>query len=76
MYYFRKSIYLWGYTDINGVAGKSVFVVEPHLKDADGKPVDVSRFEDDIEKIGKLYYMGYNDTLKLIPDIKKYLGIN
>ncbi len=47
-----------------------VFVISP------SKPVDVSRFEDNIEKLGKLYYMGYNDTLKLIPDIKKYLGIN
>ena len=41
VYYFRKSIYLWGYTDINGVAGKSVFVVEPHLEDVDGNTVDV-----------------------------------
>lgn len=44
VYYFKKSIYLWGYTDINGVAGKSVFVVEPNLKDADGNPVDANGF--------------------------------
>ncbi len=47
-----------------------VFVISP------SKPVDVSRFESDIEKLGALYYMGYNDTLNLMPDIKKYLGMN
>ena len=46
-----------------------VFVISPT------KPVNVSRFENDIEKLGELYYMGYNDTIKLIPEIKKYLEI-
>ncbi len=46
-----------------------VFVIAP------SEPANVSRFESDIEKIGQLYYMGYNDTLKLMPEIKKYLGI-
>lgn len=46
-----------------------VFVISPSL------PVEVSRFESDIEKLGDLYFMGYNDTLKLIPEIKKYLNI-
>lgn len=47
-----------------------VFVISPT------EPVDVSRFESDIEKLGELYYMGYNDTIRLIPEIKKYLGLN
>lgn len=47
----------------------NVFVISPT------KPVNVSRFENDIEKLGALYDMGYNDTLKLIPEIKKYLKI-
>lgn len=47
-----------------------VFVISP------SGPANVSRFESDIEKIGELYYMGYNDTLKLIPQIKEYLGLD
>ena len=46
-----------------------VFIISP------SSPVEVSRFESDIEKLGSLYQMGYNDTIKIIPEIKEYLGI-
>lgn len=36
-------------------------------------PVEVSRLEGDMEKLGELYYMGYNDGKKQINAIKKYL---
>lgn len=47
-----------------------VFVIAP------SKPVTVSRLESDVEKLGDLYWMGYNDTLSLISDLKKYIGNN
>lgn len=42
---------------------------------APSERVDVSRLEKDIEKLGDLYMLGYEDCKKQIPDIKKYLGI-
>lgn len=41
---------------------------------APSKPVTVSRIESDMEKLGDLYYLGYNDTLNQIEDLKKYLN--
>lgn len=38
--------------------------------------VTVSRLEGDMEKLGALYYLGYNDALNALPKIKEYLGIN
>lgn len=42
---------------------------------APSERVSVSRLEKDIEKLGDLYMLGYEDCKKQIPDIKKYLGI-
>lgn len=42
---------------------------------APSEPVSVSRLEDDLEKLGDLYMLGYEDCKKQIPEIKKYLGI-
>ena len=39
------------------------------------QPVTVGRIEKDVEKLGKLYYLGYNDAMNSMDDIKKYLGI-
>lgn len=36
---------------------------------------DVDKMESDMEKLGKLYYQGYKDTMSMLPDIEKYLGI-
>lgn len=44
-----------------------VFVISP------SSPVDVKRFDSDIQKLYDLYEMGYNDTVSLIPKIKEYL---
>lgn len=44
VYYFAKSIYLWGSTSINATAGKVAFVVKPNFQDKDGNPVDVNGF--------------------------------
>lgn len=40
-----------------------------------GKAVEVGRLEKDMEKLGDLYYEGYNDALAIMPELKKYLGI-
>lgn len=39
------------------------------------KTVEVGRLEKDMEKLGALYYEGYNDALALMPALKEYLGI-
>jgi len=36
--------------------------------------VSVSRLEGDVEKLGRLYYLGYNDVKDNIERIKEYLG--
>ena len=45
-----------------------VFVIAP------SKPVEVTRFEGDMEKLGDLYWLGYNDANQNIDKIKDYLG--
>ena len=35
--------------------------------------MDVSRMEGDLEKLGQLYKMGFNDTARQIKDIMAYL---
>ena len=39
VYYFEKSVYLFGYTKINANAGKVAFVIKPYFKDIDGNDV-------------------------------------
>ena len=50
-------------------AGK-VFVIAPSV------PVEVSRFEGDMEKLGELYWLGFNDTEGQLEDIRRYLAGN
>lgn len=41
---------------------------------APSQPVTVGRVEKDMEKLGELYFLGYNDCMKQIEDLKTYLG--
>lgn len=45
-----------------------IFVLAP--KD----PVTISRFEGDMEKLGDLYWRGYNETKERIPELKTYIS--
>lgn len=47
---------------------KRIFTIAPSC------PITVSRVESDMEKLGDLYYLGYNDTLTCLDDLKKYLS--
>ena len=38
------------------------------------QPVEVGRLEKDMEKLGALYHLGYDDTTALIPELREYLG--
>jgi len=38
-------------------------------------PPEVGRIERSMEKLGELYWLGYNDTLEQLPKLKSYLGI-
>lgn len=56
--------------DILGDEGR-ILVLYP------SRPVnDISRIESDMEKLGKLYYLGYHDTLAQMDRIKRYLEID
>ncbi len=44
VYYFTGSVYLWGSTAINSIAGETAFVIKPNYKDKDGNAVDVNGF--------------------------------
>ena len=46
-----------------------LFVIAPK------NPITIERVESDVEKLGKLYWVGYNEGLEYIPEVKKYLGL-
>ncbi len=46
---------------------KRVFVISP------SEPIDIGRLERDVEKLGELYYMGYNDAYDKKEALLKYL---
>ncbi|MBR0435438.1 MAG: patatin family protein [Lachnospiraceae bacterium] len=50
-------------------ASGEVFIIEP------SEVVTVTRFEGNMEKLGNLYWMGYNDGNNSLPRLKEYLGI-
>lgn len=47
-----------------------IFVISP------SGPVKVGRLEGDMEKLGELYHMGYQDGKKQMKALKEYLGIS
>ena len=46
-----------------------IFMISP------SEVFDVDRLEGDMEKLGELYWLGYNDALKQMDALKEYLGI-
>lgn len=49
---------------------KNLFAIAP------SEYIPVSRLEKDMEKLGRLYYLGYHDGRKAIPALREYLEIN
>ena len=49
-------------------AAGEIFVIAP------SKKVDVSRFDGNMEKLGNLYWLGYNDMQDCVGELKAYLG--
>ena len=45
-----------------------VFVISP------SEQIEINRLEGDMEKLGKFYYLGYNDTKKCVKKLKDYLN--
>ena len=43
---------------------------------APSKPVKVTRFEGDLDKLADLYWLGWHDTEAALPRLKAYLGID
>ena len=46
-----------------------IFLISP------SETVQVTRFDGDMDKLGALYWLGYNDMNALAPALKEYLGI-
>ena len=46
-----------------------IFMIAP------SEPLDVGRFEGNPEVIARLYDLGFNDTMKNIENLKKYLEV-
>ena len=44
------------------------------LRFAPSEPVNVSRLEGDLEKLGELYWLGWNDCIAALGEIREYLG--
>jgi len=53
--------------DTDEAAGQ-IFVLAP------GTPVEIGRFEGDMEKLGDLYWQGYYETKEQIPALRAYLS--
>ncbi|MCR4671814.1 MAG: patatin family protein [Lachnospiraceae bacterium] len=53
--------------DSDAAAGKT-FSLAP------SQPVTIKRFEGDLEKLGELYHLGYEDAKRAIPAIREYLA--
>ena len=51
-----------------GARDGSIFLIAP------SKPVEVTRFDGDMDKLGNLYWLGWNDMAAQIDSLKKYLG--
>ena len=49
---------------------KRIFVIAP------SKPISTVGMKSDTESLGELYYLGYNDALKLLDKLKSYLNCN
>ncbi|MBQ7989826.1 MAG: patatin family protein [Oscillospiraceae bacterium] len=45
-----------------------IFIISP------SKPVNVSRFEGDIDKLSTLYWLGYYDAYEAVPALREYLN--
>ena len=40
------------------------------------RPVDVTRLEPDMEKLGELYWLGYSDAMERLGEVRAYLGVD
>lgn len=49
---------------------KRLYVIAP------SEPITIRRFEDDMDKLGDVYWLGYEDGKKEIAGVKAYLGID
>lgn len=49
-------------------AKKRIYVIAP------SQPVMVGRIEKDLEKLGDLYWLGYNDTINQLDSLKQYFN--
>ncbi|MBO6302789.1 MAG: patatin family protein [Ruminiclostridium sp.] len=47
----------------------SVFLIAP------SKPVEVTRFDGDMDKLGALYWLGFNDMERRVGELREYLGM-
>ncbi len=50
-----------------GARDGSIFLIAP------SKPVEVTRFDGDMDKLGNLYWLGWNDMAARIDELKSYL---
>ena len=66
VYYFTKSVWLDGYFNINGVAGKTAFVVKPHLKNYAGDEVDNWGFFANRNSENYAWYQGKISDLTIV----------
>ena len=65
VYYFTKSIYLFGYTNINAIAGKTAFIIKPNFKGTDGNLVEKNGFftNKDLSNTYSWYFAGIRDIV-------------
>ena len=80
--YFKYPNFVKAIHDANGKYNRDIEYIQnlenegKILTITPSKTIKVSRLEKNLEKLGNLYELGYEDCLKQLDEIKKYLDIN
>ena len=78
--YRKYPDFIRSFEKVNGDFNKTVDLLEKQAENgeifliAPSKPVEVTRFDGDMDKLGNLYWLGWNDMSARIDELKGYLN--
>ena len=79
--YRKYPNFIRSFENVNGEFNKTVDLLEKQAENgeifliAPSKPVEVTRFDGDMDKLGDLYWQGWNDMAARIDEMKRYLCV-
>ena len=78
--YRKYPDFIRSFEKVNGDFNKTVDLLEKQAENveifliAPSKPVEVTRFDGDMDKLGDLYWLGWNDMSARVDELKGYLN--